>query len=261
MTYCQTTSASTAHTMRIVLLTVSRVGRPDEHLSPDRLYCFGGSTGTTLRDDLWVLEDPRGVSSIRAWRELPAGPAARVRLGLAEGAGKLFVVFGFRPVSAACDSVLACRGDRRDDVWSFDLESEEWADLSPTVGGPLLDWAPGTLMANAGGRLYVVELGRTYLLSLDPAAPPWAAKRVEVDVAPTGPKKRAWMHGPSGLFVDGPPARVSPARAALDGKVWLHGGILTSSGARPPPHQPPPHPRRGGRTAPHGSMEKALPGS
>ena len=46
------------------------------------------------------------------------------------------------------------------------------------MGGAPADKAPGTLMANAGGDLYIVHAGSTSpvsakMWSVDPAGPPW----------------------------------------------------------------------------------------
>jgi len=64
------------------------------------------------------------------------------------------------------------------DAWSFSLETQEWTDISSIMGAAPADKAPGTLMAKAGGKLYIVHAGWTSpvsakMWSVDPAGSPW----------------------------------------------------------------------------------------
>ena len=75
------------------------------------------------------------------------------------------------------------------DFWSFDPARDVWTDLSSRVVGAPVDMAPGTLMANAGGHLYVLHAGLrpsvpdAKMWSVDPAAPLWVRKQ-EVNPKP-----------------------------------------------------------------------------
>ena len=95
-----------------------------------------------------------------------------------------------------------------------------------------MEKAPGTLMANAGGRLYVVRSGllpsvtEARLWNVDPSAPLWFPKQEEADeIAPTGSKKRQWMAGASGFSVDGPPNRGGNTCAEAGRKLICFGGM------------------------------------
>ena len=120
-----------------------------------------------------------------------------------------------------------------EDIWCFDPVREVWTDLSSGVVRSPVEKAPGTLMANAGGSLYVVRAGLlpsvkdARLSYVDPAAPLWVPKPEvvgELTGQPTGPKKRSWMDGASGLFLEGPPNREGNACAEAGGELFCFGG-------------------------------------
>ena len=127
-----------------------------------------------------------------------------------------------------------------EDFWCFDPVKEVWADLSSKVVRAPMEKAPGTLMANAGGRLYVVRAGLlpsvkdARLSYVDPAAPLWVSKQEvvgELTGRSTGLKKRSWMDGASGLFLDGPPNNNGNVCAEAGGKLFCVGGSGDSEDA------------------------------
>ena len=129
--------------------------------------------------------------------------------------------------------VLVFPAGEYEDFWCFDPEREVWTDLSSRVMRAPVEKAPGTLMANAGGRLYVVRAGLlpsvtdARLSYVDPAAPLWVpTQEVADEIAgrSTGPKKRSWMDGANGLFLDGPPNSHANACAEAGGKMFCFGG-------------------------------------
>jgi len=130
--------------------------------------------------------------------------------------------------------VLVLLAGEYEDFWCFDPVKEVWTDLSSRVVRSPVEQAPGTLMANAGGRLYVVRAGLlpsvkdARLSYVDPAAPLWVPKQEvvggELAGQPTGPKKRSWMDGASGLFLEGPPNREGNACAEAGGELFCFGG-------------------------------------
>ena len=89
-------------------------------------------------------------------------------------------------------------------------------------------------MAHAGGRFHIVHAGwiphstgNANMWSVDPAAPLWVRKQ-KAKAGFVLSKKRSWMDGSSGLFIDGPPPRTMFASVALGGKLFIFGGTDSS---------------------------------
>lgn len=90
-----------------------------------RMLVFGGQSGGSALGDLWALD-----LATRAWSELTptAGPEGRTfPTSVYDPVGHRFVVFGGAEAGGG--------GQKRDEVWAFDLAANTWSQLQPS--GPV----------------------------------------------------------------------------------------------------------------------------
>ena len=159
-----------------------------------RLVVSTGEGEDGFFSDVWAWDIAAG-----GWTQLAAdesGPASRYGTGFDyDPAGDRFLLsHGFT------------RSGRFDDTWSFDLSGNTWAELSPAAGRPgerclhtsAYDAGSETFLLFGGQDNNNFQLGDTWLF-----------------------QDRAWheVTGPA------PSARRFSATKALDGTVWLWGGV------------------------------------
>lgn len=124
-------------------LSLERPFRVSEHsavYAQDSLemIVFGGSNATPkqcefpppeFNAETWIYDDACGK-----WTQaLSAGPSARGRHSAAYGAGKMWLFGGrFRDKTAPGTDPYALMSD----LWSFDVQTREWAQVTPSGAGP-----------------------------------------------------------------------------------------------------------------------------
>ena len=120
------------------------------------LYVYGGRTGITMKegalDDLW-RHDGHAWSKVEPTAGSSAGPSLR-SFHRAAAVGRYFYVFG------GCDGSAGSH-ERLADLWQFDCDTREWAQLSAPTGlrgrgGATFEASIGTVGAAASSTLCMI---------------------------------------------------------------------------------------------------------
>ncbi|MFP4345676.1 MAG: Kelch repeat-containing protein [Anaerolineales bacterium] len=118
-------------------------------LSRERLVLFGGRSGETALDDTWAFDLQSGT-----WTEIvPAGaPRPPARFGMVgdiDGSrGHLLMALG-----------AATEGALFNDVWSLDLETDSWREISTAEPAPAPRYGAGGGVAFYNGDIFYVSHG------------------------------------------------------------------------------------------------------
>lgn len=157
------------------------------------IYAAGGAGVVDPRDDFEVLDPAASV-----WRGLKPLPKGLERFGMAAAEGRIWVAGGYSADSGE-DPVA--------DMWSYDPATDVWQS-EPPLPGPK---AAFSLVA-LDGKLFAIggEAGLQGLFVFDLGAREWSAREAPPETARRG-----------------------AAALALDGRLWLIGGVRDGqAGAR-----------------------------